>query len=69
MLFLTVKHRKGEKREEVQGGGLHWLKHNACTGIITRQKSHWTMNRHLNNKGQEWKTGHAKDRALTAGGG
>jgi hypothetical protein len=26
------------------------------------------MNRHLNNKGQEWKLGHAKGRALMGGG-
>jgi hypothetical protein len=44
-------------------GGLHWLKHNAS------QKSHWTMNRHLNNEGQEWETGHTKRRVLMRKGG
>jgi hypothetical protein len=43
---------------EMQWRGLHWFKHNACTGIISGQKSHWTINRHLNNKEQGLKTGH-----------
>jgi hypothetical protein len=46
------------------GRGLHWLKHSAHTGITTRQKSHWTMNRHLKNEGQAWKTGHANGKSL-----
>jgi hypothetical protein len=46
----------------MQWRGLDGLKHNACTGIIPRQKSHWPMNRHLNSKGQEWKPGYTKKR-------
>jgi hypothetical protein len=49
--------------------GLRWLKHNACAGIIPRQKSHWTLNRHLNNEGQVWQTNHDKERVLTGEGG
>jgi hypothetical protein len=33
----------------------------------TKVKPHWTMNRYINNEGQEWKTGHTKERALTSG--
>jgi hypothetical protein len=32
---------------------------------MDRQKSHQPTNRHLNNEGQEWKTGHTKGKALT----
>jgi hypothetical protein len=46
-----------------------FLKYNACTDVIPRQKSHWTMCRHLNNEGQEWKTGHSKRRSVTGEGG
>jgi hypothetical protein len=41
-------------------GGLHCLKHNACTGKTPRQKSQWTVNRHLSDRGQKWKPDHAK---------
>jgi hypothetical protein len=44
---------EGQKGEEVQWRGLDWLKHNTFTDQIPRQKSHWMMNRHLNNEGQE----------------
>jgi hypothetical protein len=57
----------GEKLRKYSGGGLCWLKHNACTDIIPKQKSHWPTNRHLNNEGQEWKTDHAKGRVLWRG--
>jgi hypothetical protein len=60
---------KRKRMRKWHGGELHWLKHNACTGIIPTQKSHWPMNEHLNNEGQEWKAGHSKGRALTRGGG
>jgi hypothetical protein len=43
---------------------LHWLKHNACIGKIPRQKSYWTTNRHLNNEGQECKTGFVSGRVI-----
>jgi hypothetical protein len=46
----------GERARKYNGGGLHCFKHNVCTGIISRQKFHWTMNKNLNNEGQEWKT-------------
>jgi hypothetical protein len=61
--FQTVEHSIGGKGEEVQWRELDWLKHNACTGEIPRQKSHWTMNTHLNNGGQECKIDHTKERA------
>jgi hypothetical protein len=61
---LLKQHSMGKRVRKCSGGGLHWLKHNACTGLIPMQKSQWTMNRHLNNKEQEWKTGHAKGRLL-----
>jgi hypothetical protein len=35
----------------------------------TKEKSNWTMNRHLNNERQEWKTGHVKERELMGWGG
>jgi hypothetical protein len=38
----------GENGKEVQYRGLDWLKYNTFTGKIPRQKSHWTMNWHLN---------------------
>jgi hypothetical protein len=40
----------GEKGEECSGGRLHLLKLNTCTGIIPRQKSDLTRNRHLTMK-------------------
>jgi hypothetical protein len=54
--------RMGEKGEELQLMGLDWLNHKISTGKVTRQKSHWTMKRDLNNEGQEYKTGHSKRR-------
>jgi hypothetical protein len=36
--------------------------HNACAGIIPRQKFHWHLNKHLNNEGQEWKIGHGMEK-------
>jgi hypothetical protein len=32
-------------------------------------KLHLTMNRHVNNERQEWKTGHVKGRVIAGGGG
>jgi hypothetical protein len=65
----TVKqHKMGKRVRKYSGRELDWLKQSACTNIILRQKSHWTMNRLLNNEGQELKTGHAKGRALTGEG-
>jgi hypothetical protein len=58
----------GESEEAQLDAGLNWLKYNNFTGKISRQKSHWTMNRHLKNEGQECKTGHAKQRTLMGGG-
>jgi hypothetical protein len=52
----------------VQWTGLYWLKQDSCTDIIASKKSHWTRNRHLNNKGQEWKMTHAKERVLMGEG-
>jgi hypothetical protein len=48
----------------VQWRRLGWLKYNADTDIKQTQKSHRTMNRHLNHERQQWKTGHAKEKAL-----
>jgi hypothetical protein len=36
---------------------------------VTKAKIPLNNDRHLNNNGQEWKTGHTKGRALTEGGG
>jgi hypothetical protein len=49
-------------------GGLQRLKNNECTGIIPRQKSQWTTNKHLKNEGQKWKTSHITERSLTEKG-
>jgi hypothetical protein len=38
-------------RDSCSKGEIEWLKHNAFTGKIPRQKSHWTMNKHLNKEG------------------
>jgi hypothetical protein len=56
----TVNTGSGKRVRKCSKGKLHWLKHNACTGVIPRQKSHRKMNRHLNSEGQELKTGHTK---------
>jgi hypothetical protein len=58
MLREVKQHRIGGKGREGKWRG---IKHNACTGITTRQKSCWPINRYLNIEGQEWKTSHAKD--------
>jgi hypothetical protein len=44
---LSKKQKHGKK---YSGGGLHWLKHNMYTDIISRQESHLTMDRHINNE-------------------
>jgi hypothetical protein len=51
------------------GGVLHWLKHNACKGVIARQKTHPSTNRHLNKKEEKWKTGPDKDKDKWVGEG
>jgi hypothetical protein len=53
----------GGKGQESTLEGLHWLKHNTFAGKISMQNFHWTTNRHLNNEGQEWKTGHTNGRS------
>jgi hypothetical protein len=59
----------GERAMKCTGGRLHWHKYKAYTGVISRVKSQCTMNRHLNNEGQEWQTDHTKGSALMGEGG
>jgi hypothetical protein len=54
--------------EEEKRSVLDWFKHNIFTSKKPKQNPHWTMNRHLNNEGQECKTGHVKGRTLVEGG-
>jgi hypothetical protein len=54
----------GKRVRKTSEGRLDWLKHVIFTGKRLRQNSHWTMNRHLNNEGQEHKTGCVKGRSL-----
>jgi hypothetical protein len=62
MLKTIKQHRiqtEGQGSIMGAGGGFpDLITHN--TGIISRQKSQWTMNRHLNNKGKEQKIGYTK---------
>jgi hypothetical protein len=67
MLKTVKQHRIRGKGWRSTVVGLHWHMHNPSTGIILRQKSHWSINGHLSNEGQEWKIGHAKERAQTGG--
>jgi hypothetical protein len=59
----------GKRLRKCFGGLLYRVKYNTYTSIIPRQKSHWTMNRHLNKGGQKWKTSHNSGRVLRGEGG
>jgi hypothetical protein len=65
----TIEQHRIGRGSAVEEGRFQQLKHSTCTGVIPKQNSHWTTNRHLNNEGQEWKTGHIKGQALMGGGG
>jgi hypothetical protein len=64
---FTPQHYQKKKKDVMRA--LDWFKHSTFAGKMLRQNPHWEMNRHLNSKGQECKTGHDKGRALVGAGG